>query len=594
LAKNNNSGIVIRPLGPIVAALAQYGQRLFNPPNSTIRNIDPAQWGSPLQPVAPLGPPGASPRGFDIWPGQNLIYTPRADAEFSALDLRELSTYPLARICIENIKDILISAPVAIQLKKKAGETKAEHVKRMKGDESILNLSRFFERPDRDHDWGEWLRLLLEDMLAIDAGCCLIRKTFSGQVVECPPLRGDSIVRYIDNNGWTPMPPDPAYAQNWWGLPYVDLTTDQLVYRPRNIVPRGTTSSQLYGMSPTEQLSTEIEIGIKRLAFVLMYYTEGSVPGVLHIVPKGTPPDTIDQAMRWMNSELSGDLAKRRQWRMIQGFNEPGKDEQIVFAKEALLSDPYDELHMRRIAFGYGVSPQRLLKQMNRASAEQADAAAELEGSRPYFVWVKSFVDTIIQRKFNLPDYEIVIDASREPDPKVQAETITMYVSKGIKTPNQAREELGDDPDPSPMANKLGIITATGFVPLELIPGGATIDEKGNITPAPLLQPNKGEENNAASSGNQPGKKGKPAAGEESGGGKVSGGNPNGKEARAEGAPEAFGFAAGAVVDVEQQLGKVSVHDTRRAVIHPGRAAPQTILARHKMERILARSRAIS
>ena len=45
--------------------------------------------------------------------------------------------------------------------------------------------------------------------------------------------------------------------------PFVNLTTDELIYRPRNIVPRDTASSFLYGMSPTEQIAQEIQIRAK-------------------------------------------------------------------------------------------------------------------------------------------------------------------------------------------------------------------------------------------------------------------------------------------------------------------------------------------
>ena len=89
----------------------------------------------------------------------------------------------------------------------------------------------------------------------IDAVTIVIRKTFKGDIVELPVIRGDSIVRYIDDNGFTPMAPQPAYAQLWWGIPLVNFSTDQLIYKPRNIVPRNTVSSQLYGMSPVEQLA---------------------------------------------------------------------------------------------------------------------------------------------------------------------------------------------------------------------------------------------------------------------------------------------------------------------------------------------------
>ena len=94
----------------MVDTITRYGQRLFQPPDETIRGIEPDTWYSPRQPVKPMGPPGIEPRAFQYWAGQNLLWTPRADAEYSASDLKELSRYPLARIAIENVKDTICKA----------------------------------------------------------------------------------------------------------------------------------------------------------------------------------------------------------------------------------------------------------------------------------------------------------------------------------------------------------------------------------------------------------------------------------------------------------------------------------------------------
>src|SRR6266404_2653477 len=266
---NGRTGLVIRPVAQLVQGL----RSLYQKPADTIRGIDQENWGSPFQPIKPLGPPGSEPRQFQTWSGQNLLFTPRADAEFSAADLKALATYPLARICIENVKDTVTRAPWEIQLRANPMESRKDVAQRAKDNkDDLIKLNRFFEYPDREHNWQDWLRPLLDDLLVIDAPSILIRKTYKGEIAELPTIRGEMITRYIDNNGFTPMPPDPAYAQNFWGMPWVDLTTDQLVYKPRSIVPRNTLASQLYGNSVTEQLAPEIQIGIKRMQFVLAYY----------------------------------------------------------------------------------------------------------------------------------------------------------------------------------------------------------------------------------------------------------------------------------------------------------------------------------
>lgn len=457
-----STSIIAKP----VSQLAAFASRLFQAPSDDIRGIDQSAWYSPLQPVKPMGPADTEPKGFQFYAGQNLIWTPRPDAEYSAWELKDLATYPLARICIENVKDSISRIPWQVQYKRQPGETKKQLQERSKGSKDLVKVAKFWEQPDRENCWDDWVRPLVEDMLVIDAASSLVRKTFSGEIAELRVVPGEMFTRYIDKNGYTPLPPDPAYAQIWWGMPLVNLTTEQLVYKPRNIVRRGTVSSNLYGMSPTEQLALEIVPGRKRLEFVTSYYTAGSIPDVVQVIPKGVPPDKIAEAMQWMNSDLAGNLAARRQWRMVQGFQEEGKEDQILFPKEPLLADTYDELHIRKICFGYGTSPQRLMRMMGTRNAGEQQEAAEMEGLIPWLDWVKNYRDQVTQRILGFPDIESTYDSSKEPDPEKQAAALKVLVGNMLLTPNEGREKLGEEPHDEDEADMLGVITANGFVPL--------------------------------------------------------------------------------------------------------------------------------
>src|ERR1700730_16274633 len=93
------STAIIRPLGPLASAIT--GSR------TSIRGVETSSWFGPLQPVSPIAPKGTEPRLNQYQPGQNLTYTPRADQVYSAEDLRNLASYPLALMCSEKLEDMI-------------------------------------------------------------------------------------------------------------------------------------------------------------------------------------------------------------------------------------------------------------------------------------------------------------------------------------------------------------------------------------------------------------------------------------------------------------------------------------------------------
>lgn len=417
----------------------------------------------------PVGPKGSKPLAFSYWNGINQNITPRPDAPLSFSDLRELATYPLARICIENVKDSIASLPWTIQLREIPGESIKDRRAKQANDQIIPKLMDKFSYPDGETPWSDWLRPLLEDLMVIDAPSILLQSTFGGEIAKMRVVDGSTILRLVNDEGFTPEGDQWAYTQLWEGIPRVALTNRQLVYRPSNIAFRNTLSSKLYGYSMTEQLAPEIRIGQERLRYVLNYYTEGAVPGIVQVVPKGISPDQIAESMTWMNSELAGNLSARRQWRMIQGFYDPedSKQDQVLQLKEPVLADVFDDLHIRKIAFGYGSPAQRLLRMMNRATSESDQSAGEKEGLMPRIKWLKGTMDFIIQKRMGYTQYEWVPDLDTELDPVKQAEVDSVYVKNGIATVNETRDARGMEARPEDEANQLMIVTATGAVPLE-------------------------------------------------------------------------------------------------------------------------------
>lgn len=838
LIKATSQGAVVRPLGALAAGLTRIQDRLYQPPDELIPGMKPTDWPSPLQPVRPFGEPDAQPLGFNMWMGQNLIYTPRPDSRFTAADLQALARYPLARLCMTNVIDTITSLKWKVQLRAQPGEEQKVREKKQLKDDTILKLTDFLGNPNADEDFCEFWRKLINDMLAIDAGCALLRRTPDNVVYEWRPIQGAYITRLVDRNGYIPQAPAPAYQQLWEGIPRVNLSTDQLVYRPRNIVydvanpwtalygmcyddqteiltrdggwklfanltdddavatrnsktksfewqkpskkitndyrgemyhfaskaldlrvtsnhrmlietptagdagwnesiitaeelagcwarthtrkipmhsvwsgielgsrefksgvhnrfnlkisgddfcalmgaylaegnlraaggieiaqskyskgfalfsalikrinkngkdghngrafvlsrraitgyfrqfglahekfipseiknasvrqlrifwehychgdghfsvranrsgrgkpgrrrdemttvskrladdlveiaaklgvsasvgerpermchfPKGYNSmarrayhirvryskrlggraskecyeGRIYcvtvpngivyvrrngkpawcGNSPTEQLAEELEVGIQRLRYVKAFYKDGSIPNVLWVVPAGTKADVIEDAQKILNMDMAGNLESRRQIRFAQGFRnqDAAKEDQIKQFKEPHLSDEYDDLHIKRVCFGYGVSAQRMTRPMNRASAQTNQEAAEEEGIAPYRNWVEDFINVMLQRKMGYQKYEFRFDVSQDPDPTKQAEIDAAILSGGTETINERRVARGLDPRTEPEADQLGKWLATGWMGISEDPPSAAAGEGGG-SPAP-------------------------------------------------------------------------------------------------------------
>ena len=85
-------------------------------------------------------------------------------------------------------------------------------------DRKIDEAIAFFQSPDKEHTWADWLRILLEDLFVIDAPCIYPRKTLGGDLFALEVIDGATIKRVLDNTGRLPAPPDTAYQQILHGM----------------------------------------------------------------------------------------------------------------------------------------------------------------------------------------------------------------------------------------------------------------------------------------------------------------------------------------------------------------------------------------
>jgi SPP1 gp7 family putative phage head morphogenesis protein len=393
-------------------------------------------WFGPLKPLAPIAPEAAG-RQFDYPSGYNTTAKPRQGESITFPQLRALAdNYDLLRLVIETRKDQLAKMRWTIKPRDPG----------QKPDARCKTIESFFAMPDREHSWDEWLRMLIEDLLVIDAPAVYPRLTVGGQLYALEPIDGATIKRVIDATGRTPLPPATAYQQIIKGVAAVDYTRDEMIYRPRN--PR---THKVYGFSPVEQVVMTVNIALRRQLHVMEYYQSGSVPDALAGVPADWQPEQIRQFQDYWDTLMEGDSAARRRLKFVPGDISKNFKE----TKQPPLKDMYDEWLARVICFCFSIEPTPFVAQVNRAVAETSREQSLAEGLEPLQNWIKGFVDSVLIRYFGFSDLEFSWAEETSIDPLVQAQVNNIYITAGVKTPNEVRAELGMEPldevpDPEP------------------------------------------------------------------------------------------------------------------------------------------------
>jgi len=404
-------------------------QRLAAAARYAITGVGPDTWFGPQQPLQPQAPPEVKGRQWDYPFGVNLSYVPRSANGVSFLELRALAdALPLLRAVIETRKDQIAGLSYSVRSRDPAGAPDA--------GPRIQSALAFLARPDRRHDFAAWLRMLLEDMLVIDAATIYPRFTRGGSLYSLDVIDGSTITPLIGEDGRSPEPPDPAYQQVLHGVPAADFSSDELLYLPRNV-----RSHRLYGMSPVEQIALTINIALRRDTATLDYYRTGSVPDSFATLPSEWTTDQIKQFQDYFDALMSGNLGRRHMLKFVPA------DFKLIETRQPPLKDQYDEWLARIVCYAFSVPASAFVSQVNRATSETLRMQATQEGLVPLKNWVKSALDEVIQVSMGEPGLEFVWVGDDAIDPLEQAQTLQILVGAGIKTREEARADLGLAPE---------------------------------------------------------------------------------------------------------------------------------------------------
>jgi len=482
--KNKNMGIIQQPGKQrlTLAEIAATGGAL------RIRDISNQLWFPAGQPIPPVAPKGTPPRRYAYTPLTNINWTGR-EGQVSFQILRNFSNYTIVRAIIESVLDRLCSEHWDFRVIAQDDETKKDYKKRNATDPRIKALKEFFRKPDGWQNFRTWSRGLYDDMLVIDAASIWMQRDQNDRIASLVQIDGAEVFPLLDETGQQPDPNrvlvqtdskkashsylqkkksadaaggSPAFQLTPYGFPAQEMTARELVYAVRN-----RKTFKKYGFSVVEQALAMITLGLARQDFQAAYYTQGNVPEFIAFLPSDTPTSKAEELNGYLDSILTGQLGNRRKGFFMPSYGSE-KQPNIVFPKsnEEVLKDTFDEWIARVLCFFFGMSPTAFIKQVNRATAEQMSQESEEQGLQPYLDWMTDTLNEIVQFQFGFNDIEAVTETRKEQDAEKQATVDKIYVSVGIKTLNETREQNGDDPYDIPEADMPMIITATGAQPI--------------------------------------------------------------------------------------------------------------------------------
>ena len=380
-----------------------------------------------------------------------------------------------------------------------------------KYDGKIAELIEFWQEPDttNGYTWTEWLEMLLEEQMVIDAVSVYPRFTYGGELASLELIDGATIKPLLDERGNRPHAPAPAYQQWLYGFPrgeYIDSgaggtadwegTAGSLIYKPRY---RRVESP--YGYSAVEQALTSAELWLRRQQWMVAEYTEGTTPRTfLKASGIGMTPDQLRAWEDSLNDFYGGSTPNRHRMRLFpDGFDPVMADDTAERYKP-----DYDEFLVKLVCAHMDVQPQEIgFTPRNglggAGHGETQEGVTYRKTLRPTCEWLISLMNQISYAYLGMPRDLTFQFLGLDSEDEDGADQVTeRRFRSGRVTLNETRDESGLSRYDFPEADMPMVVGQRGVVFLagasELAPAGEEISPPqapsatgvgGSQTPSP-------------------------------------------------------------------------------------------------------------
>jgi len=362
--------------------------------------------------------------------------------------------------------------------------SKASAIAREKYGDELQRVEEFFQYPDKrmQFNFSQWLTDLIYSHLVYDGIVVSPQYNLGGELISLSTIDTPTIKILLDNQGFIPQPPAPAYQQILYGFPRGEYTAENV--NQDGTVPGGQSSDDLayyvrrpqpgsmYGTSQIEECINIATIYMERQAWLHAEYSHGVTPRMF-VETEGTEnwtPEQLGYYERTLNDQWSGQTQRRQQIML----GRPGmKPTQLKGIDEAYKSD-YDAWLVMQMGAKFGI-PQAMLGIQMHSSIGGGAAGKQQSDQAEAFATdaLRNFlIDCIndMARRFMGVGPELTMTATgggNDDDDLTRAQADAVDVNTGIRSRNEVRAERGIPLDPAPEADSLGVTSPTGvtFLP---------------------------------------------------------------------------------------------------------------------------------
>ena len=403
---------------------------------------------SPGTPINPTNPIGTEPRQYEYMIGQNIVQRPRSTELVGFDAMRSIvEMYDVAQMAIEVRQDELrnLDWDIIPQDEKDAKKYESE----------IKTVRKFFEKPDSHILFDDFQNQLAYDWLAFDALTIFPHLTKGGKLGALECVDGTTVTPLIDYYGRIPESPAPAYIQWMYGMPWVWLDRDNLIYRPHR-----KRTNKLYGFSPVEWLLNTINTDIRYQLYFLQYFTDGSIPDTWINAPdEMRSPEHIKQFQEMYDTVMIGDQTQKHKVKFIPFGSK------VQQAKDTKFDIDFPQFMLQKACAAFKVTPAELgfTEKVNKSSGESQENVQFRRSIKPSAMFFANIYTGIIQKYFNLPNLRFkYLNVDEQEDLLLMAQRDEIYIKNGVISPDEVRiERLGLDVNPKNTVPRVFMLGST-------------------------------------------------------------------------------------------------------------------------------------